>query len=114
MTVYVLVWNENLHETTQPEIREIYPQGIHGAIAQGLTECLGGDVVVNTAALADPEHGLTEEALAATDVLLWWGHIGHDQVEDAVVQRVQQHVHGGMGLIVLHSGHFSKVFIRLL
>jgi trehalose utilization protein len=110
----VTVWNEGVHETTQPEIAAIYPDGIHGAIADGLREVLGDAVVVRTATLADPEHGLTEEVLADTDVLLWWGHIAHDQVSDEVVERVRQHVLGGMGLIVLHSGHFSKIFIRML
>lgn len=110
----VTVWNEGVHETTQPEIAAIYPDGIHGAIAAGLSELLGDDVAVRTATLADPEHGLTEEALSDTDVLLWWGHIAHDQVSDEVVERVRRHVLGGMGLIVLHSGHFSKIFIRML
>lgn len=110
----VTVWNEGVHETTQPEIAALYPDGIHGAIAAGLRELLGDDVVVRTATLADPEHGLTEEALTDTDVLLWWGHIAHDQVSDEVVERVRHHVLGGMGLIVLHSGHFSKIFIRML
>ncbi|EWS82406.1 ThuA domain-containing protein [Brachybacterium phenoliresistens] len=114
MSIRVLVWNENVHETTQEEIRAIYPDGIHGAIAQGLGELLGEQAEISTATLADPEHGLDEETLAATDVLLWWGHIAHDQVDDAVVERVQRHVQGGMGLIVLHSGHFSKIFIRLM
>ncbi|MDI6942276.1 ThuA domain-containing protein [Microbacterium barkeri] len=114
MTIRALVWNENVHETTQDDIRAIYPDGIHGAIAQGLAELLGDDVAVRTATLAEPEHGLTEDALAAADVLLWWGHIAHDQVADEVVARVQRHVLGGMGLIVLHSGHFSKIFTRLL
>ncbi|MFE4952252.1 ThuA domain-containing protein [Leifsonia sp. NPDC056665] len=110
----VTVWNEGVHETTQPEIAAIYPDGIHGAIAAGLTELLGEEIVVRTATLADPEHGLSEQQLAETDVLLWWGHIAHDQVSDEVVERVRQHVLGGMGLIVLHSGHFSKIFIRML
>ncbi|GAA4154503.1 trehalose utilization protein ThuA [Leifsonia shinshuensis] len=110
----VTVWNEGVHETTQPEIAAIYPDGIHGAIAAGLTELLGQEVTVRTATLADPEHGLSEQQLAETDVLLWWGHIAHDQVSDEVVERVRQHVLGGMGLIVLHSGHFSKIFIRML
>ncbi|WOF22803.1 ThuA domain-containing protein [Microbacterium betulae] len=114
MTIRALVWNENVHETTQPAIREIYPDGIHGAIAQGLGELLGDEVSVRTATLADPEHGLAEEALAATDVLLWWGHVAHEDVSDEAVARVQRHVLGGMGLIVLHSGHFAKVFTRLL
>ncbi|MFP3464204.1 ThuA domain-containing protein [Leifsonia sp. SIMBA_070] len=114
MTVRVTVWNEGVHEATQPEIAAIYPRGIHGAIAEGLSELLGDDVAVRTATLDDPEHGLSEQSLAETDVLLWWGHIAHDRVSDDVVERVRQHVLGGMGLIVLHSGHFSKIFIRML
>lgn len=114
MTIRVLVWNEGVHEATQPDIAAIYPDGIHGAIAAGLAELLGDAVEVRTATLADPEHGLSEDALSVTDVLLWWGHIAHDQVEDEVVARVQRHVLSGMGLLVLHSGHFSKIFTRLL
>jgi trehalose utilization protein len=113
-TTRVIVWNENVHETTQPEIAAIYPAGIHGAIAAGLRGHLGDRVDVRTATLAQPEHGLTEEVLAATDVLLWWGHIAHDQVADEVVARVHRHVLAGMGLVVLHSGHFSKPFVRLM
>ncbi|MFD1712979.1 ThuA domain-containing protein [Amnibacterium flavum] len=114
MTIRVTVWNEYVHETTQDDIAAIYPDGIHGAIADGLAGLLGEDAVIGTATLAEPEHGLTEERLAATDVLLWWGHMAHDQVDDEVVARVQRHVLGGMGLLVLHSGHFSKIFIRLM
>ena len=114
MTIRVLVWNEGVHERTQPEIAAIYPAGIHGAIAEGLTEVLGDEVSVRTATLEEPEHGLSEEVLADTDVLLWWGHIAHDQVDDEIVARVQRHVLSGMGLLVLHSGHFSKIFTRLL
>lgn len=114
MTTRVLVWNENWHEQTQPEIAALYPAGIHGAIAGGLVELLGDEVEVGTATLDDAEHGLTEEVLARTDVLLWWGHMKHDEVSDEVVARVQRHVLGGMGLIVLHSGHYSKIFKALM
>jgi trehalose utilization protein len=114
MALRVTVWNEGVHEATQPEIAAIYPHGIHGAIAEGLSELLGDEVAVRTATLDDPEHGLSEQALDETDVLLWWGHIAHDRVSDEVVERVRRHVLGGMGLIVLHSGHFSKIFIRML
>lgn len=113
-SIRALVWNEGVHEATQPEIAAIYPHGIHGAVADGLTEHLGDGVTVRTAVLDEPEHGLTEEALAETDVLFWWGHAAHDRVSDEAVERVQQHVLGGMGLVVLHSGHFSKIFRRLL
>jgi trehalose utilization protein len=111
----ILVWNEGVHESrNQPEtMAEMYPSGIHGAIADGL-KGFYPDSGIATATLADPEHGLSEETLAATDVLLWWGHVAHAEVSDDVVERVQRHVLGGMGLIVLHSGHFSKIFTTLL
>jgi len=112
--VRVTVWGENVHETRDPQVREIYPDGMHETIAAGLRELLGGDAQVSTATLQEPEHGLPQEVVDATDVLLWWGHIAHDDVGDAVVDRVQDAVLGGMGLLVLHSGHFSKILRRLL
>jgi trehalose utilization protein len=115
MTLRVLVWNENIHESRgDAHVNELYPQGIHGAVAEGLREFLGDDAVVRTATLQDPEHGLSAEVLDNTDVLLWWCHIGHDQVSDEVVDRVYRRVHAGMGLLVLHSGHYSKIFTRLM
>jgi trehalose utilization protein len=112
--VRVTVWGENVHERNEPEVRERYPEGLHGAIAAGLSERLGDRVQVRTATLDQPEHGLPQEVIDATDVLTWWGHIAHDQVDDAVVQRVHDAVLGGMGLLVLHSGHYSKILQRLL
>ncbi len=114
MTLRILVWNENVHETRGDErVVANYPEGIHGAVAAGLRELLP-EARVETATLADPEHGLSQERLDDTDVLLWWGHAAHDEVADEVVDRVQRAVQAGMGLVVLHSGHFAKPFIRLL
>ncbi|RKR74992.1 ThuA domain-containing protein [Frondihabitans australicus] len=111
----ILVWNENVHESRGDEVvLENYPHGIHAAVAEGLRERLGDAADVTTATLQDPAHGLTEEALAATDVLFWWGHVAHDQVADDAALRVVRHVQAGMGLVVLHSGHYSKVFTRLM
>lgn len=112
--IRVTVWNEYVHEIENKVVASIYPKGIHGAIAEGLEASLGERVEVATATLAEPEHGLTEERLAQTDVLLWWGHCAHGKVDDAIVERVQTRVLEGMGLIVLHSGHFSKIFKRML
>jgi len=109
--INVTVWNEFLHEKEE-RIKAVYPIGIHGAIAEGLKE--SKEFNVRTATLEEPEHGLTEEVLASTDVLFWWGHMGHAKVADAIVDRVQKRVLEGMGLIVLHSGHFSKIFRRML
>lgn len=109
--VKVTVWNEFLHEQQHEEVKKVYPDGIHQVLAKGLA---AGDIEVATATLEEPEHGLTEERLKETDVLIWWGHMAHDQVDDAIVERVQQRVLDGMGLIVLHSGHFSKIFKKLM
>lgn len=109
--VRVTVWNEYRHEQTNATVREVYPHGIHQAIAEPL-QAQGFDV--RTATLDEAEHGLTEEVLAKTDVLIWWGHTAHHEVSDDVVNRVVSRVLDGMGLIVLHSGHFSKVFKRLM
>jgi trehalose utilization protein len=92
-------------------VQAVYPQGIHAAIAEGL---IAAGCYVRTATLDQPDHGLTEGVLAETDVLTWWGHMAHGEVSDQVVDRVQQHVLRGMGLIVLHSGHHSKIFKRLM
>ncbi len=107
----VTVWNENRHEQKNPVVREVYPEGIHGAIASFLQEA---GYAAATATLDEPEHGLTDEVLENTDVLVWWGHLAHEEVSDEVVQKVQQRVLDGMGLIVLHSGHFSKIFKTLM
>jgi trehalose utilization protein len=112
MSIRVTVWNEYLHEKENAVVRDIYPDGLHNAIAQGLRE--DEALEVSTATLEEPEHGLTQARLDATDVLVWWGHKAHGRVDDAVVERVAQRVHEGMGLIVLHSGHFSKIFKRLM
>ncbi|NDL57092.1 ThuA domain-containing protein [Phytoactinopolyspora mesophila] len=110
----VVVWGENRHEQLEPEVAKIYPRGMHTTIREGIEENLADQAVVRTATLDDPEHGLTEDVLAATDVLVWWGHAAHDEVSDVVVDRVHQHVLAGMGLVVLHSGHWSKIFRKLM
>ncbi|MCP3741714.1 ThuA domain-containing protein [Rossellomorea sp. BNER] len=107
----VTVWNENRHEQKNPEVKEVYPEGIHGAIASFLGE---EPFQIKTATLDEPEHGLTDEVLNSTDVLIWWGHMAHEEVKDEIVEKVKQRVLDGMGLIVLHSGHFSKIFKTLM
>lgn len=106
----VTVWNEYRHEREHDVVQDIYPDGIHSVIA----DALASDYAVQTATLDEPEHGLTEEVLDETDVLTWWGHAAHDEVSDEIVDRVHERVLDGMGLIVLHSGHYSKIFKRLM
>lgn len=109
----IIVWGENVHETTDAAVATVYPGGMHRAIADGV-QALLPEAQVGTATFQEPEHGLTEARLAQTDVLTWWGHRAHAEVSDAVVDRIERRVHAGMGLIVLHSGHYSKIFQRLM
>ncbi|WP_458189747.1 ThuA domain-containing protein [Haladaptatus sp. NG-WS-4] len=110
-SIRVTVWNEFRHEQEDEAARDCYPSGIHAALAEAF-ELRGFDV--QTATLDETQHGLTEDVLDETDVLTWWGHAAHEEVDDEIVERVHQHVLDGMGLLVLHSGHFSKIFKQLL
>ena len=112
MPIRVTIWNEFRHEKTNAQIKKLYPKGMHGAIAKYLKEST--DFKVKTATLDEDEHGLTEKVLAGTDVLTWWGHTAHGEVQDEIVDRVHRRVLEGMGLVVLHSGHNSKVFKKLM
>lgn len=112
MRIRVTVWNEFRHEKTKEDVKKIYPNGLHAAIADALKE--DGRFEVSLAALDDADQGLPEEKLNQTDVLFWWGHMFHNEVKDDLVERIAQRVRDGMGIIVLHSGHYSKVFRRLM
>lgn len=107
----ITVWNEYRHEKVHDLVREVYPDGIHTVIAAGLS---ADEFEVRCATLDEPEHGLTEDVLNATDVLIWWGHMAHGDVSDEIVNRVHKRVMQGMGMVVLHSGHFSKIFKKLM
>lgn len=107
----ILVWNEFAHEKTDERVRAIYPDGIHATIAAFLRE-EGHEVL--TATLDDEGCGISEALLDTVDVLIWWGHIRHGDVPDAVAELVQKKVLEGMGFIALHSAHHSKPFKRLM
>ena len=112
MNIRVVVWGENVHEQKNRVVADLYPDGMHNCIAAALNDV--GGITATTATLQQEEHGLPADRLAETDVLIWWGHAAHGDVSDHVVERVADQVNAGMGLIVLHSGHFSKIFKRLM
>ena len=112
MAIRAIVWGENIHERINKAVAEVYPDSMHETIAKTLRA--EGDIHAETATLQQDEHGLTEARLKDCDVLVWWGHKDHGAVQDAIVERVAKRVWEGMGLIVLHSGHFSKIFKRLM
>lgn len=109
--INVLIYNEFVHEKQQPELLKVYPEHIHGALRAAVAD---GDVSVKCVTLEDADCGITDEVLANTDVLIWWGHMAHDLVPDAVAERIQRAVLCGMGFIALHSSHMSKPFTRLM
>lgn len=111
--IRVTVWNEFRHEIKHENVKAVYPDGLHTVIGEGLLAA-GGFEVQYAWLDKDAEHGLSEEVLQNTDVLTWWGHCAHQEVKDEIVDRVQKHVQQGMGLVVLHSGHFSKIFKRMM
>ncbi len=111
MAINVLIWNEFLHEK-EDAIKAVYPKGIHGALKDELSA--DAEFNISTATLEMENHGLSEEILQNTDVLIWWGHMAHQKVSEEVADMVAKHVRLGMGLIVLHSGHHSKPFRKLM
>lgn len=112
MAIRVTVWNEFLHEKTDEQAKAIYPNGIHATIKAFLDT--DEELEVGLAALEDPDQGLPDEVLNNTDVLVWWGHMRHGDVDDALVERIRQRVYAGMGFVALHSAHHSKPFKAIL
>lgn len=112
MAIRTLVWGENVHENKNEIVRGIYPNGMHACIADALAR--DPNISVSTTTLQEPNHGITAEKLAKTDVLVWWGHVAHSEVKDEVVDLICNAVWSGMGIIFLHSAHFSKPFKRLM
>ncbi len=112
MPIRVTVWNEFRHEKKNPKVQEIYPNGIHSALANHLKKST--DLEVRTATLDEPEHGLSEAVIKSTDVFIWWGHMAHKEVSDDVSNRVHRRVLDGAGFVCLHSAHMSKPFMKLM
>jgi trehalose utilization protein len=108
----VLVWDENPHHAS----KELYPNGIRGGVLDGLVESDTLSLLdAKSAHLDEPEQGVTDEILANTDVLVWWGHARHGEVKDELAERVAKRVQeGGMGFVALHSAHYSKTFKKVI
>ena len=87
--INVTIWNEYRHEKENPGIGKIYPEGLHRAIGKGIA---ADDLNIRYASLDEPEHGLTDEVIATTDVLIWWGHCAHGEVRDDIVAKVHKRV----------------------
>lgn len=112
--IKVTIWNEGRHEKSNPEVAAVYPNGIHMALKENLSK-LNPDFEIRAVTLDDPDQGLPDSLLADTDVLIWWGHMAHAEVDDALAEKITARVRDeGMGFIGLHSAHFSKPFTRIV
>ncbi|MBR5308715.1 MAG: ThuA domain-containing protein [Clostridia bacterium] len=109
--INITIFNENYHDSNDYCVRH-YPNGMHNAIKKGLEVDPCFNITIATQDME--ECGLTDEVINNTDVMFWWGHIKHNEVPDHIVNKVHQRVLKGMGLVVLHSGHFSKIFKKLM
>ena len=111
--IRVTIWNEFRHEKAKENVRALYPNGLHATLKEALEQ--DPDIVCTLAALDDPDQGLPDEVLENTDVLIWWGHMAHKEVDDALVERIRQRVYAGkMGFLPIHSAHHSKPFKAIL
>ena len=111
--VRVTVWGENVHERRDQSVRAIYPEGMHATIASGL---------IDAARRRGPgAHRHARPARARADR----GGPGRDRRAHVVgphrprrcratrsSTRVHDAVLGGMGLLALHSAHYSKILKR--
>lgn len=101
--VRVLVWSEE----------PLTGQDAASGIADGLRSCRGMEV--RLAGIAAPHHGLSDEQLAQTDVIVWCGGADRGQVPHervgAVVRRVRD---GGLGFIAIHAALESRPMQALL
>ena len=109
----VVIWNEFRHEKKMEDVKALYPNGIHAFIKDFLKS--NDDMDITLAALDDKDQGLPDELLDKTDVLIWWGHCAHNEVNDELVEKIRSRVYlGKMGFIALHSAHHSKPFKKIV
>lgn len=106
-SIHAAVWSEE----TAPQ--DVYPNDVNSTIAEHLNE--HADIVAKAVSIDHAEQGVSTELLDWCDVLLWWGHLRHDDVSDTTVDRVERYVRErGVGYIGLHSGHYARPFKRLI
>jgi trehalose utilization protein len=84
---------------------------MHQAIASHLRK--SSELAVRTATLDEPEHGLRRRCWRETDVT-WWGHTAPRDVKDENCRACSTVSCRAWGIVVLHSGHFSKIFRKLM
>lgn len=106
--IRVLVWDERGDAQ-----KEGYENFLGNCIADQLRQ--NPMFVVTSATLDDAEQGISEKTLDNTDVLLWWGHIRHQEISiekgENIVTRIDA---GKLSFIGLHSAHWSTPFVECM
>ena len=103
----VRVWCEG----TAP--KSVYPQDIDGVLGDDLRRRAG--LEVSLARLGQSDAGLADAALDATDVLIWWGRLRHDDLPEARSKAIVERVKAGrIGFVALHASCASKPFKTLM
>lgn len=106
--IRVLVWDEQ-----QPAQKQAYANFLGNAIAAHLEKQPGLRVI--SANLQQPEQGLPRDLLDNTDVLIWWGHVRHQEIPlekaQAIVERIEA---GQLSLVALHSAHWARPFVEAM
>ncbi len=106
--IRVLVWDEQ-----QAKQQQAYPNFLGPQIADHLRQ--NQRLAVSTAKLDDPFQGLSSVIKEEVDVLIWWGHVRHGEISSETARAILDQVESGrLGLIVLHSAHFSTVFMEAM
>ena len=106
--IRVLVWDEQ-----QPEQNKAYENFLGNEIAAHLAKQPG--LSVKSACLADPEQGISDAALDACDVLVWWGHVKNSQIEPEKGRKIVERITSGkLSLVALHSAHWSTPFVEAM
>ncbi len=107
-TINVSIWFED--KSVPEKCREIYPDGMHNTMSAFLEK----DEDIHCQCFTLEGEQLTDEKLDSTDVLIFYGHIHHADVDDELVDYAHKRVLSGMGLVTFHSGHGSKLFKKLM
>ena len=85
------------------EGKRAYPEGLGVCLKEMLSEA--GHCVTLVTMDENGAEGLTDDILAKTDVMFWWGHWYHQKVSDEIIGKVADRALRGMGMVFLHSAH---------
>jgi trehalose utilization protein len=106
--IKLVIWDER-----QQSQKEAYGGFLGDRIADHFRSEPGFSV--KSVGMDDPEHGLTTGAIEDMQVLIWWGHVRQKEVAPEVGRMIVDRVKAGkLGLIALHSAHWSTPFIAAM